>query len=586
MRLLMAFSRTTHARQFSCRTSLLCGLACIAICGLNAEDEYERVRPKEPERDREPAALPDIEAEVPGDETELVKALVAVVFLASDDKVDPDPKDAAGIQTARVPLLDTPSFRERLGVFLGKPVSMKSLNRMIRAAILYHREQDRPLVDVLAPEQDITNGIVQLIVIEGQVGAVKVEGNRWFSEKLLRGKIRTKPGDKVYASRLLRELESLNRNPFRDVNVLFSPGIEKGQTDVIFQARDRFPVRFYTGYEDTGSAATGRDRVLGGFNWGNAFFQDHELGYQYTTDITGERYRAHSGYYRVPLPLEGHQLTAFGSHSASGAPLNTDFSIEGITWQIGLRYQARLQDLGAYRHSATAGFDFKRANSDLAFGGESVFRSVTDVAAWSLDYSGSASDAHGSSSFSATGFWSPGGLTENQRPRHYRSARAFSDAEFAYATLSFERTWNLPRKVTLWTRATGQLANENLLGSEQLGFGGYNTIRGYNEREYNADQGLIANAELRSPRFNLGKIANKDDFASTLQVYAFYDYGLARNHRLLPGEVTPDFQSTGLGARYQMGSHIQIRFDYGWRLEKGFEKNDGGRIHLGVVVSY
>lgn len=563
-------------------------LCCFSLSFIQAgEDEYERIKPREPEREERERKLPDPDAQVPGDPAVLVESLKAVILLGTNDNVGKPPQNAVGIDTKRVPLLDTSAFKQRLGAFLGKPVSMQSLNRMVRATLLYHREADRPLVDVVVPEQDITGGIVQLIVIEGKVGQVKVEGGRWFSDKNIRRDVRTKAGDIVRTSRLLRELDRLNQNPYRNINVLFTPGIEKGLTDVIFQVKDRFPARFYGGYEDTGTRLTGRDRVLGGFNWGNAFFQDHQLGYQFTTDITKERFRGHSGYYRATLPLVGHSVLAFGSHSSTNARLNEDFDISGTSWQIGLRYRAELPDFGVYRHYAEVGFDFKRSNNDLAFGGERVFRSGTDVAQFALEYGGSASDVLGATRFSITGFFSPGGMTENQRPRSYRAARAFSDAQYAYGTLAIERAWKLPFKDwTVATRFTGQLSDENLLGSEQLGFGGHTTIRGYEEREYNADQGLIANVELRSPRYRLGKIGSNDSLTHDMQFLAFYDYGLARNHRLLDEEVTPDFASTGLGARYNMGKHIALRFDYGWRLERGFSKNDGGRMHLGVVISY
>lgn len=42
-------------------------------------------------------------------------------------------------------------------------------------------------------------------------------------------------------------------------------------------------------------------------------------------------------------------------------------------------------------------------------------------------------------------------------------------------------------------RFRGQLASTNLLPSEQMGLGGYNSVRGYLERQVNVDNGLIVN---------------------------------------------------------------------------------------------
>ena len=551
-----------------------------------AQDTFEQTKPKELEKAEREHKLPGVDGDVPGDDKIILKELKGVIFLTPADKVLPDTKGMEGVQADKIALLNNAVFKTRIAAFLGKPASMKSLNQIVRATILYYREQDRPLVDVLVPEQDVTTGVVQFFVLEAKVGKVRIEGNKWFSESVLRRGIKTGPGDTILASQVLKDLDTLNRNAFRDVDVLFTPGAEKGLTDIVYTARDRFPVRIYGGYEDSGTQLTGQDRVIGGFNWGNAFFQDHELGYQYTTDITHERYRAHSAYYRVPLPLEGQQITLFGSHATTEAPVNQDFNSTGINWQIGMRYQALLPEVGIYKESLTGGFDFKRSNNNLAFGGASVFQSATDVVEFSLDYTGNETDRYGKTAFSITGFESPGGMTEHQRDRNYRAARARADANFLYGTMTLERTWALPRELSFYTKVTGQLSTENLLPSEQMGFGGYSTIRGYDEREYNADQGLIANIELRSPKFFLGNLGSKPEFASALQVLAFYDYGMGRNRRLSAHEVTPDFASVGLGGRYNLGTHLSIRVDYGWRLERGFQKNDGGRIHLGVVASF
>ncbi|MFK7768867.1 MAG: ShlB/FhaC/HecB family hemolysin secretion/activation protein [Mariniblastus sp.] len=51
----------------------------------------------------------------------------------------------------------------------------------------------------------------------------------------------------------------------------------------------------------------------------------------------------------------------------------------------------------------------------------------------------------------------------------------------------------------LSTRFTGQAASERLLFSETLGLGGFNSIRGLDQRAYKADQGFIANVEFGPP---------------------------------------------------------------------------------------
>src|SRR5260370_37782724 len=101
---------------------------------------------------------------------------------------------------------------------------------------------------------------------------------------------------------MLADLNWLNSNPFREVSLLYTPGKSAGTTDVILQTKDRFPLRVYAGYEDSGNPPLGRERWLAGFNWGNAFWADHQLSYQFTTSSDVASMRAYSLTYTAPLP--------------------------------------------------------------------------------------------------------------------------------------------------------------------------------------------------------------------------------------------------------------------------------------------
>ena len=62
-----------------------------------------------------------------------------------------------------------PKVGETLNAYIGTPVSLASLDIMVRDVIRAYRDSGRPVVDVLLPEQDITPGVVQLVVIEGEL---------------------------------------------------------------------------------------------------------------------------------------------------------------------------------------------------------------------------------------------------------------------------------------------------------------------------------------------------------------------------------------------------------------------------------
>lgn len=515
-----------------------------------------------------------------------------------------------GVHGDELTTLQSPEFVEKMKGYLGKPLSLNDLNQMTRDIIQYYRRHGRPVVDVIVPEQDITPGVVQFVILEGRLGQMAAAGNRWFSSKQLLSQISTKPGEVALAKKLTEDVNWLNSNPFRQVNVIFSPGKKRGETDLTLKTQDRLPLRAYGGYEDSGTDLTGDERWLLGLNWGNAFWLDHQLNYQFTGSSDFRKFAAHSGSHVIPLPWR-HRLTFFGSYVNTVADIaNPLFSLGGRSWQAGSRYIFPLPDLetlkqlaqeiypaspfefiplpSAFSHSVAAGFDFKQSNNNLEFGGAQVFNTTTDVAQWSLDYNAALKDAWGGATFTLTGVFSPGRWTARNHDPNFTESRASAKAEYGYGRASLERTTRLPWDFSWVVRGSGQWAEANLLGSEQFGLGGYNTVRGYEEHEANGDVGYLISTEIRTPPLGIGSALRMKKAADQLQIFGFFDYGGTQNHSLLPGE-DPHRQLAGAGPgmRYTISPSLTLRFDYGWQLyDTGLSARFNSRGHLGFVLAY
>ncbi|MFT5469935.1 MAG: Mg-chelatase subunit ChlD [Verrucomicrobiales bacterium] len=98
-----------------------------------------------------------------------------------------------------------------LDKYVGEPVSLESLDGMVRDTIRAYRTSDRPVVDVLVPEQDLTNGVAQLVVVEGRLNSVRVQGTSREEESYLREQIRMKKDEELRSSELMADLPAFNR---------------------------------------------------------------------------------------------------------------------------------------------------------------------------------------------------------------------------------------------------------------------------------------------------------------------------------------------------------------------------------------
>ena len=570
--------------------SLLVGMCRTASAQpriIRPEDFKRATVPQKPEHRADPAKLPERKIDEADDETVLVDALVGVRFVRSPADVIKEAAQA-GIEIKDISLLDNDEFRKIIQPYLGKRVTMRSISQMVRDTILYYRSKGRPVVDVLAPEQEITKGVVQLMVVEARVGKIRVEGLNWFSEELIRGHVRLQPGDVIDAGQLLEDIDYINRNPFRFVRPVLEPGKEFGTTDILLDGKDRFPMRFYAGFEDTGSRATGLERFFAGVNMGNIFGLGHEVGYQYTTNRHFRNFGIHSAYWRIPLPNRD-TLAFYGNYadyetSAGGTNLGS------VNWMVHMRYITPLPSRHNLRHELEFGLDFRRADNDMQTGGSTVYNDYIDVTQFAFQYGGRAKDRTGDTSYVFNVYWSPCSefLSTHQSSEKYEAARPGSSPEYIYAHVGVERLWVLPRNWSLFNRLTAQVSDDRLPPTEQLGLGGYNTVRGFDEREVNSDQGLMATIELRTPKLDLGIVDKSKNLPSFLQFLAFCDYGYANNRGSTASEhETENMLSVGPGLRLRISDNVNVRVDYGHKImDVSSSKSADGRFHIFVMVSY
>lgn len=582
--------------------------------------------PKEPPVKKEPAKLPEPakpSVETPEDNAEVVPSLKGVIIVSDKKEIKVSgAQPVTGLVVQKIPLLETPDFKAVVNPYIGKRMLLKNLRQLQRDIIIYCRHKRRPVVDVILPEQDLTNGVLQLLFIEGRLGKVVVEnpGKKWFNDKKIANKVRLKPGEPIDSKRLLDDVNWLNNSPFRQVDVMLKQGQKLGESDVALKVTDRIPFRAYVGYEDSGTALTGRDRYLGGFNWANVTGFDELWNYQYMMDTAGDLMRAHAGSVVIPLPWR-HTLTINGAYVHAKADFSgTTFaalSQEARSWQTGFRYGVPLPTVevtrvGQFSQQVTGGFDFKRSNNNLEFGGAVVSPSDTEIFQFEGGYSCALGDPFGQTSFGLEVYYSPGNWSDKNTSAEFQNLRAEAQACYMYGRLNLERLTKLPCNFSWVLNASTQLTDKRLMPSEEIGLGGYQTVRGYDERVINGDQGWFVSNELRLPPFSFlrfsglsellplakkekdGGKAEKGKTLDQFQLLGFWDHGLISINRIQPGEAGNQWLSaTGFGCRYTFNPYVYVRFDYGWQLHEsgaarlsGLNFSEKSRGHVSVVVGF
>ncbi|MCB1233208.1 MAG: ShlB/FhaC/HecB family hemolysin secretion/activation protein, partial [Verrucomicrobiae bacterium] len=444
----------------------------------------------------------------------------------------------------------------------------------------------------LVPEQEITSGVLQLVIIEGRVGDVLVEGNDFTNSEYLENQLRLQRGQIIRESILMEDLAWMNKNPFRRVDLIYSPGVDYGTTDLILRTEEVPPLNFYVGYEDSGNDLLGQDRLLAGVNWGGPFFfgQEDILSYQYSTNLDGDAdLQGHTGVWTSFLPWR-HYLTLVGATVSSSATILVDgeqIDIGGLNRQAGGRYAIPLPSFSTFTQEVEFGFDAKSSNSDLFFNSLEVFDTTTEVAQFSLGYNITQRDRLGITRVDTEVVWSPGNLSTFNDDETFATQRAGASAEYVYGRARVDRSVNLPGQWSLLGRVETQVSNGNLLASETLGAGGYDSVRGFEQRLVRGDNGVVASLELRTKPVSLAQWTGFYNARDALIGLLFADYGYLWSADPLPDEERISLGSVGIGLRYQLDDHLTVRLDYGWQVdESGFDDGEDGRVHIGARASF
>lgn len=540
--------------------------AWLAPSWADAQD-FKKVVPSLPAQEKPTVTTPPVTDEASQDQTVLAPRLAGVVFVDGLSALRADGLAAGevsgGVRADGLPVLADEAFLAKIRPLVGQPLTRAGLDQIVRQAREAYRAVGRPFMEIVAPPQNVSSGVIQIVVTEYRVGQVEVVGGRHFSPDLIRRWGDLAPGEVMTLPRFRDALEDYNQNPFATVDAVLSPGAQTGVSDVTLQVEDRSPWRVYAGYDNLGSRTLGRAEWNVGVNWGNAFGTGQILSYQYTRSVSG-RYDSHSVSDVIPL-RGGDKILLFGAYATQVPEIAPDFDSEGHSSQISLRYVRKLPGQARFKQSLQIGFDYKRVDNNLEFAGLQLLDTAVEIDQFPLIYSASLSDRHGQTEIENQLVFSPGGITDKNTDADLRTLIPGGNASYVYDRLSITRTTQLPRGVVWIARALGQAATDNLPYSEQVGAGGIGSVRGYDTNIALGSQALLLSTELRAPAFHL----TRDLFEDEMQLGVFFDYadlGQKTYFPDLPGNVR--LASVGFNAHYNIARNFNLQLEVGSQLRR------------------
>lgn len=511
-----------------------------------------------------------------------------------------------GVQVYRtmksIPAKKREQLQKELERFIiGKALTLEKIEELKLKISKFYQNNGHALVIVNVPEQDVTDGVVVVTVLEARLGKVVVSGNKWFSNEWYLQKVSLQEDEVIETGLVDQDVAWINNSPWRKATVIYKPGESYGTTDVELYVNDARPLRIFAGADNTGFKFSDYSRVFFGINWGNLFYSDQTLAYQYIASPDFKKFQAHLLQYTAPLAWRD-EIVLMGGCSfikvnkgvyATDTRTNKSELLTGKNhgrdWQVSGHYGFFIPPQGQLFQKANAGFDWKETNNSLTVFEQPTEISKSDVIIFQLkgNYQLSYSFGNSVAEFQADGFVQPWHLGNSMSEKAYSQLRSGADREYIYGRFKGSYVWTDPKsKFGVSVKGRVQLSSGALIPLEMFGVGGVSTVRGYVERAVNVDNGGILNIEVKSPSVSVfkGKI---DDGISAL---VFLDMGGGSLNTHLEGEPASYFLAgIGPGLRYDFSNWIRARLDVGVRLtDNPFSSPSDARarVYFSVMGSY
>ncbi|MBC7804467.1 MAG: ShlB/FhaC/HecB family hemolysin secretion/activation protein [Candidatus Parcubacteria bacterium] len=429
------------------------------------------------------------------------------------------------------------------------------------------------LVDI--PEQQVTDGLVRLRVIEGRLERVRVLGQRYYSQGAIRERVpELTEGSAPYFPDVQDQLAQLNRGADRRVTPVLKPGSAPGTVQVELNVEDKLPLHGSLELNDRYSANTSRLRLSGMLRYENLWQRDHSLTLNFQTSPQDtDEVKVFSASYLMPLAPSDRMLALYAVDSRSNVAAIGTLGVIGRGRIYGARHILPLTSRGNYFHSLSLGLDYKDFQESVTLLGADSLNTPITYAPFQAQYSGTMQDAAGVTQFNLGFNFAVRGLFGN-REAEFANKRFKAHANYAYFRGDLQRTQNLPKGWSLLGRLDAQAASQPLISSEQFAAGGYESVRGYLESEVLGDDGLRASLELRAPSFATGIEAIRQ-----FNLVAFYEGARVTLKDPLPGQADKfSLSGAGFGLRLRGWNTVTAALDLAWPLKATANTRSGEAV--------
>jgi len=445
--------------------------------------------------------------------------------------------------------------------YKNKKLSFQEIKNVASLLTKEYRKQGYFVARAYIPVQDMKNGIVKLVVMEGNYGNFKLNNTSGIKDSIILSHFNeAKKNTIVSSDSLQRSMFIINDTPgafISGVDVL--PGSIVGSSDFLITTETS---KAYDGYliaDNLGSRYTGYYRLMAGINVNSPFKIGDKLSFN-TLLSDGAHLKNGSISYSAPLMPNGLRAQLSYSHTA---------------YDLTQEYQSLEAKGSAKVFDFTLSYPIKRtANENLNVSLNLANKSFKDaiqstsdetlkkarVMNLSLAYNKNTSFFGFDSNNILNVIYTLGSLKfEDATKRASDVAGANTNGRYSKIAFTLSKNISFSNKVSLESAFKYQhaLGNKNLDGSEDISIGGDYGVKVYPSGELSAENGYVFNIEAKYALDTIKNISN--------QVGVFYDRGKAYMANNTVGFESRSIQDIGF-SHYASYKNFSTKTQVAWTL--------------------
>ena len=444
--------------------------------------------------------------------------------------------------------------------FLNRPLSIAELYQVRSEITKLYVNNGYITSGAFIPPQKLTDGIVEIRVIEGKLEDIKVEGNRRLKPGYIRSRLRIATKQPLNRDRLLKALQLLQLDPLiENLSAELASGTRPGESLL------EITVKEAPTFDTTLTLDNARSSSVGSFRREVQVSEANLLGIGdgiSASYINTDGSNSFNFNYTLPInPRNGTIALSYGfsDNNVIEEPFSVlDIESNSRYYELSLRQPLKQTPTSEF----ALGLTLSRRESKSVFLEEE------------LPFPAEGTDDEGRTRISAIRFFQDWTKRDSKQVFALRSQFSIgldaldstinsSSPDSRFYAWRGQAQWVrlLARDTLLLLRGDLQFADRPIVAFEQFGLGGVQSVRGYRQDALLKDNGLFASAEVRIP------VVRFQGENNLVQVTPFFDFGSGWNRsgreESNSNIDTNTLVSVGLGLRMQLQDHLTARLDWG-----------------------